>query len=108
MDYPAAKLLLKNPAQELGIEQLQAIQQFLLNFNQLNATDQETIIQSEARKLHENSLLAYFPAYFQANMTKLYAHLDKLERAENKKREAFLTLWWGSEKPSNKKVAACL
>lgn len=106
MDYPAAKLLLKNPAQELGLEQLQAIQQFLLNFKLLNATDLETIIQSEARKLHENSLLAYFPAFFQANMTKLYAHLDKLEQVENKKRVALLKLWWGTEKPSNKKVKA--
>ncbi|MBT9544341.1 MAG: hypothetical protein IV090_03050 [Candidatus Sericytochromatia bacterium] len=106
MDYPAAKLLLKNPAQELGLEQLQAIQQELLTFKLLNATDQETIIQSEARKLHENSLLAYFPAFFQANMTKLYAHLDKLEQVENKKRVALLKLWWGTEKPSNKKVKA--
>ena len=106
MDYPAAKLLLKNPIQELGLEQLQAIHQFLLNFSHLNATDQETIIQSEARKLHENSLLAYFPAFFQANMTKLYAHLDKLEQVENKKRVALLKLWWGTEKPANKKVKA--
>lgn len=106
MDYPAAKLLLKKPAQELSLDQFKAIQQFLLNFSHLNATDQETIIQSEARKLHENSLLAYFPAFFQANMTKLYAHLDKLEQVENKKRVALLKLWWGSEKPSNTKVAA--
>ena len=114
MDYPAAKLLLKKPAQELGLEQLQAIQQFLLNFNHLNATDQETIIQSETQKLQENTFLKLeenaqtedFSTFFDSTITKFFSLFEKLEQTANKKQKTLLKLWWGSEKPSNKKVEA--
>jgi hypothetical protein len=114
MDYPAAKLLLKNPAQVLDLEQLKAIQQFLLYYNHLNTPVQQNQIESENQKmqeyiflkLEENALNESFPAIFDNLLNTFFSHLANLENTENKKRKALLKLWWGSEKPSNKKVEA--